>query len=178
MQMVAEHGRALLGNAQEQRGWRIARALRERTARGGWLQPHETQQRLDRPRLQLVGLVTVPEVLKEIRDRQARQMLASLPVELTTREPSSEALTAIKSFAKLTGDLPALSVVDLRVLALAWMLEKEAKGGIDHLRTEPAPVGQTLPRYPRSRQAQARDEQPKPAVQDPAGASSLSLIHI
>ena len=118
------------------------------------------------------GLVTVPEVLKEIRDRQARQMLASLPVELTTREPSSEALTAIKSFAKLTGDLPALSVVDLRVLALAWMLEKEAKGGIDHLRTEPAPVGQTLPRYPRSRQAQTRDEQPKPAVQDPAGASS------
>ena len=45
------------------------------------------------------ALVTVPEVLREIRDRQARQMLASLPVELTTREPSGEALSAIKAFA-------------------------------------------------------------------------------
>ena len=87
------------------------------------------------------ALVTVPEVLLEIRDRQARQMLATLPVELTTREPSGEALAAIKAFAKLTGDLPALSTVDMRVLALAWMLEKEAKGGVDHLRTAPIPPG-------------------------------------
>ena len=85
------------------------------------------------------ALVTVPEVLREIRDRRARDMLASLPVELETREPSGEAMAAIKDFARKTGDLPALSVVDLRVLALAYMLEKEAKGTIDHLRTTPAP---------------------------------------
>ena len=86
-------------------------------------------------------LVTVPEVLGELRDRNTRQMLANLPVELTTREPSSEALEAIRKFAKLTGDLPALSAVDLRVLALAWMCEKEAKGGVGHLRTTPPPPG-------------------------------------
>ena len=94
------------------------------------------------------ALVTVPEVLLEIRDRQARQMLATLPVELTTREPSGEALAAIKAFAKLTGDLPALSTVDMRVLALAWMLEKEAKGGVDHLRTAPIPPGGGRARRP------------------------------
>ena len=88
-------------------------------------------------------LVTVPEVLHELRDRHTRQMIASLPVELQTREPSGEALAAIKAFAKQTGDLPALSVVDQRVLALAWMCEKEAKGGVGHLRTTPAPPGGT-----------------------------------
>ena len=87
------------------------------------------------------NLVTVPEVLRELRDRQARQMLASLPVELQTREPSGEALAAIKAFARQTGDLAALSVVDQRVLALAWMLEKECKGGVGHLRSSPAPPG-------------------------------------
>ena len=39
---------------------------------------------------------------------------------------------AVKDFARLTGDLPVLSTVDLRVLALTWMLEKECRG-IDHL---------------------------------------------
>ena len=38
--------------------------------------------------------VTVPEVMREIRDRQARQLLSTLPVELETREPSEEAITA------------------------------------------------------------------------------------
>ena len=84
-------------------------------------------------------LVTVPEVLREIRDQRTRHMLDSLPVELETKEPSSEAMEAISNFAKLTGDLPALSAVDKRVLALAYMMEKEAKGGVSHLRTEPAP---------------------------------------
>ena len=86
-------------------------------------------------------LVTVPEVLKELRDRSTRQMLENLPVELETREPSSEAMDAVRRFAKLTGDFPALSSVDTRVLALAWMCEKEAKGGVTHLRTTPPPPG-------------------------------------
>jgi len=73
-------------------------------------------------------------------------MLATLPVELETREPSHEALEQIRKFAKLTGDLPALSAVDKRVLALAWMLEKETKGGVAHLRTTPPPPRAQGPR--------------------------------
>ena len=97
-------------------------------------------------RLEMVGaerLVTVPEVLLEIRDRATRDRIAALPFELEQREPSSEAVEAIKKFAKLTGDLPALSSVDTRVLALAWQLEKETKSGVGHLRTEPLPPAAT-----------------------------------
>ena len=36
--------------------------------------------------------VTVPEVLLELRDRHVREMVAALPFELETREPSSEAI--------------------------------------------------------------------------------------
>ena len=82
-------------------------------------------------------LVTVPEVLREVRDPAARHLLATLPCEVEVREPSDEAMAAVSRFAKLTGDLPALSTVDLRVLALTWMLEKEY-GGLDRLRATPA----------------------------------------
>ena len=91
-------------------------------------------------------LVTVPQVLSEIRDKHARQMLEALPVELETREPSDEAIDAIRKFAKLTGDLPVLSAVDVSVLALAWMLEKETKNGVSHLRVAPQPVAASRPR--------------------------------
>lgn len=92
-------------------------------------------------------LVTIPEVLAELRDEQTRARLAALPFELEVREPSDEAVSAVKRFAKLTGDLPVLSAVDVRVLALTWMLEKQENGGVDHLRTEPLPRG--APRRPR-----------------------------
>lgn len=45
-------------------------------------------------------------------------------------------VVTVTDFAKLTGDLPVLSAVDLRVLALTWMLQKEC-GGIEKLRTTP-----------------------------------------
>ena len=108
--------------------------------------------------------VTVPEVLNELRDRQTRHMLATLPVELETREPSSEALDAVRRFAKLTGDLPALSAVDTRVLALAWMCEKEAKGGAGHLRVAPPP--------PRG-----RDHRPEPSESDAASEAAAIEEH-
>ena len=44
----------------------------------------------------------------------------------------------VTEFSKKTGDYGALSAVDLRVLALALSMEREAHGGdISHLRTEP-----------------------------------------
>ena len=87
-------------------------------------------------RLGAEALVTIPEVLAEIRDKHARASLAQMPSELETREPSDEAIRTVSGFAKLTGDLPVLSSVDLRVLALTWMLQKET-GGVAHLRTVP-----------------------------------------
>ncbi|KAJ3043121.1 Nin1 binding protein [Rhizophlyctis rosea] len=80
--------------------------------------------------------ITIPEVMREVRDRQARQNLAALPFELEVKIPSEEALAAVVAFSKKTGDYASLSATDLKVLALTWMMEKEARG-VAHLRTEP-----------------------------------------
>ena len=43
------------------------------------------------------------------------------------------------SFAKQTGDLYSLSITDIGVLALAWMMEKQYNG-VDHLNAHPSIV--------------------------------------
>lgn len=80
---------------------------------------------------------TIPEVIKEVRDGKARLFMESLPITVKTREPSPQAYAAVVEFSKKTGDFPTLSKVDLKVLALAYMLEVEVKGGSSHLRTTP-----------------------------------------
>ena len=80
--------------------------------------------------------VTIPEVLQEVRDKQARHTLATLPFELKVRDPDEASLKAVRRFARLTGDLGALSEPDLRVIALAYMLERDAHG-VAHLREDP-----------------------------------------
>jgi len=85
--------------------------------------------------------VTIEDVLKEVRDKKTRAWLEALPYQLELREPSDESFEAVSAFAGKTGDLRSLSRVDLRVLALTWMMEKECCGGIDHLKTEPNQKG-------------------------------------
>ena len=79
---------------------------------------------------------TTSEVLAEIRDKKARSFLLRLPFELKVREPSEKAMAAVVSFTRQTGDFAFLSLTDLKVLALAYMLEVE-ENGADHLRTKP-----------------------------------------
>jgi len=81
-------------------------------------------------------IYTIPEVVREIRDKATRQRLRSLTFELGYKQPSSEALQKVTSFAKQTGDYGFLSLVDLRVLALTYDLEKQFNG-VNHLKTEP-----------------------------------------
>lgn len=90
-------------------------------------------------RLERVGgkLVTTPGVLAEIRDRQARANLITLPVDIETRAPMPEALNFIKRFAKETGDLGFLSQNDMELMALAYQLQRET-GEHEHLRFHPA----------------------------------------
>ena len=83
--------------------------------------------------------VTIPEVLAEVRDRQARHTLATLPFELKVQDPDADSIAAVRRFAKLTGDIGALSEPDVRCIALAYMLERDAHGTA-HLRTSPTPV--------------------------------------
>ncbi|KAF0934374.1 hypothetical protein E2562_025003 [Oryza meyeriana var. granulata] len=83
-------------------------------------------------------LVTVPEVLEEVRDASARRRLALLPVPVETVEPAPEFVKKAVKFARETGDLQTLSDVDIKIIALAYMLEAEIHG-TNHLREHPPP---------------------------------------
>lgn len=84
-------------------------------------------------------IVTIPEVIVEVRDGESRQALQSLPFKIETLTPSEESMRAVGVFARATGDLHALSGVDMRLIALARTIEVEYYGE-GHLRTEPARV--------------------------------------
>ncbi|XP_074579044.1 RNA-binding NOB1-like protein, partial [Curcuma longa] len=83
--------------------------------------------------------VSVPEVLDEVRDHASRQRLSFLPFPVETMEPSPEFIKKVVNFARETGDLQTLSDVDLKVVALAYMLEAQIHG-TDHLRDKPPPL--------------------------------------
>ncbi|CAM0947961.1 unnamed protein product [Alopecurus aequalis] len=84
-------------------------------------------------------LVTVPEVLDEVRDAAARRRLELLPTPVETVEPAPEFLKKVVKFARETGDLQTLSDVDMKIIALAYMLEAEVHG-TSHLREHPPPL--------------------------------------
>ena len=87
-----------------------------------------------------VTCVTIEEVLGEIRDAATRGRAETF--RLRARAPSEEAVEAVKRFAVKTGDIHALSKVDLKLIALAYDLERVCHG-VEHLRTEPAPPRMT-----------------------------------
>jgi len=81
-------------------------------------------------------IVTLQDVVEEIRDKETRQRLQVLPYELSMKQPSSQALKIVADFAKKTGDYASLSATDLKVLAVTYDLELEHVGA-DHLNNEP-----------------------------------------
>ena len=83
-------------------------------------------------------IVTVPSVITEIKDSQARHRLEStlLPfMKVTTPKP--ESVKFVVDFSRRTGDLPVLSKPDIQVLALAYELECARNGGDWRLRKVP-----------------------------------------
>eukprot|EP00163_Fabomonas_tropica_P034388 TRINITY_DN9492_c0_g1_i1.p1 TRINITY_DN9492_c0_g1~~TRINITY_DN9492_c0_g1_i1.p1 ORF type:complete len:350 (-),score=65.52 TRINITY_DN9492_c0_g1_i1:250-1299(-) len=85
-------------------------------------------------------LVTIPEVISELRDAKARQYLQSLPFEVALRQPSDASIAAVVAFARKSGDYATLSRVDLRVLALTHMLHVQVHGS-EQLKAEPVRAG-------------------------------------
>lgn len=81
-------------------------------------------------------LITVPEVLKEIKNKRQLKRLCVLPYDLVVDEPSPDAVKHVIEFAKKTGDYLSLSSADIKVIALTYQLEKEMIG-TSHLRVEP-----------------------------------------
>ena len=91
---------------------------------------------------QCENLLTVPSVLSEIRDQNARSRIEStlLPF-LTVRTPSEKSLRFVTGFSRKTGDLAVLSKTDLLCLALTYELECERNGGDWRIRNAPGQKG-------------------------------------
>ncbi|XP_060069400.1 RNA-binding protein NOB1-like [Ylistrum balloti] len=88
--------------------------------------------------LQSIGekIYSLPEVVKEIRDKATLQRLQVLPYQLQFRQPSPESIRIVTEFAKKTGDYRSLSAVDIKVMALTYQLEKEVVGS-SHIKVVP-----------------------------------------
>lgn len=61
---------------------------------------------------------TIPEVVLELKDKNAKIQLDRINYKLRVEQPSAEALKEVISFAKKTGDFAVLSATDLKVIAL------------------------------------------------------------
>ncbi|KAI9344298.1 Nin one binding Zn-ribbon like-domain-containing protein [Obelidium mucronatum] len=118
-------------------------------------------------------VVTVDEVLLEVRDQAARANLA-LAVALAgvkTRRPSDESIAAVAAFARKTGDFGVLSRTDVKVLALAWMLEVE-KNGRANVRAEPVrPTPFVARKKNQQQQQQSKEDKNLPMQVDAAPIS-------
>eukprot|EP00033_Pygsuia_biforma_P002670 GCRY01002951.1.p1 GENE.GCRY01002951.1~~GCRY01002951.1.p1 ORF type:complete len:469 (-),score=62.10 GCRY01002951.1:437-1843(-) len=80
---------------------------------------------------------TTTHILEEVKDEQTKHLLSTFPFEIKTLHPNQDAYIAVSAFARKTGDFASLSEADLSILSLSYMLEKEQKGTICHLRTTP-----------------------------------------
>ncbi|KAG0285447.1 Nin1 binding protein [Linnemannia gamsii] len=104
---------------------------------------------------------TIPEVLNEIRDKQARKDLDMLPFDIQVINPNESSVRAVAAFARKTGDSAVLSATDLRVLALTYQLEFE-NCGMKRIRVEPVranvqPTGNKPPATPRRTKNSAKE---------------------
>lgn len=81
-------------------------------------------------------MLTVPEVVAEVRNKRQIRRLCVLPFDLQVREPRPESVKHCVEFAKKTGDYASLSGIDLKVIALTYELEADILG-TEHLRSEP-----------------------------------------
>ena len=103
------------------------------------------------------NLLTVPSVLSEVRDENARSRIETtlLPF-ITIRSPSEKSLRFVTDFSRQTGDLVVLSRTDLLCLALTYELECERNGGDWRITTAPGQKG-TKCTPPLKQQAACRD---------------------
>ena len=91
---------------------------------------------------QCENLLTIPSVIAEIRDQNARSRIETtlLPF-LTIRSPNERSLRFVTDFSRKTGDLAVLSKTDLLCLALTHELECERNGDDCRIRNAPGQKG-------------------------------------
>ncbi len=75
-----------------------------------------------------VEYYTIEEVVSEIKDERARHRFQTFPFAIRVVGVTVEAIRFVSDFAKQTGDFYSLSITDLKILALTYMLEAETHG--------------------------------------------------
>ncbi len=83
---------------------------------------------------------TLPVIIDEIKDAQAKKAQESWPNLEIVQNLDSKFVKEITDFAKKTGDFPSLSTADLQLMALVLQLEHKIGTRIHLLRKEPLPV--------------------------------------
>ncbi|KAK7470387.1 20S-pre-rRNA D-site endonuclease nob1 [Stygiomarasmius scandens] len=77
------------------------------------------------------SFITVPQVLAELKDKNAKEHLERLGlqfgIKIELKDPDPASLTAVIQYAKKTGDYAVLSHPDLCVLALTHTLQMQAQ---------------------------------------------------
>lgn len=116
-------------------------------------------------------MITVPEVVKEIKNKRQLKRLCVLPYDLVIDEPEPASVRHVIEFAKKTGDYLSLSSADIKVIALTYQLEKQLVGSA-HLRT--APVVATLIAS-RDKPAELIDSKPLAGFYMPPDKQQLDL---
>ena len=121
------------------------------------------------------NLLTVPSVLSEIRDENARSRIETtlLPF-ITIRSPNEKSLRFVTDFSRKTGDLEVLSRTDLLCLALIYELECERNEGDWRITTAPGQKGTKCTRLLKQQaacrdapnQSSAADTQPTGGTED------------
>lgn len=87
-------------------------------------------------------LYTVPAIIDEIKDVNARSRLQTMILPfLTIKTPKPESIKFVSDFSRKTGDYLVLSKPDVQVLALAYELDCEQNGGDCNLRKAPGQKG-------------------------------------
>ncbi|KAK3712168.1 20S-pre-rRNA D-site endonuclease nob1 [Vermiconidia calcicola] len=84
------------------------------------------------------NLITVPEIISEIKDAATRSRVeTTLRPFLTLRSPDPTSIKFVTDFARRTGDLAVLSKPDIHIIALTYEVECQRNGGDWRLRRVP-----------------------------------------
>lgn len=83
------------------------------------------------------NVYTIQEVIDEITNDRQRKKLVVLPYDLAVKNVFTENIKFVTEFSKKTGDYTSLSATDIKVMALAYQMEKEKLGTTEHLKSEP-----------------------------------------
>jgi len=70
-------------------------------------------------------IFSIPEIINEIKDKTTRNKLNILPYKINYKDPSEKALEKAVNASKKIGDYHNLSIVDLKLIALAVQLAEE-----------------------------------------------------